>query len=114
MCFAWVIRVLFFLLAMTLATPGWAEEKKEESITERPTTYIIWLTIKYDAVTEQQASDITKAALAAHGQEACQVEVKINKNDGNNIGILADTGLGDALLTLTETDAPSSFPITTK
>jgi len=56
----------------------------------KPVTYEVRLTIKYNAVTEQEAADIAKAALAAHGQGACQVDVNIKKNGGNYITATLD------------------------
>lgn len=63
---------------------------------EKTATYEIKITIKYNAVTEREAAEINRKALAEHGEGACQVEVKIKKkrDDSNNLDI---TGTGDII-----------------
>jgi len=73
----------------------------KEQIEEKPTTYEVRLTVKYNAVNEAEAAEIARKALARHGEGACQLEVHIEKNGNDNTNGWVFSNPGNDLYTIT-------------
>ena len=68
--------LLLIGIIIAMCSPVWAGDNKTD-----PPTYTVVLTVKYNTVSTLEAVGFASMVLEKYGDEACQVEITIEKND---------------------------------
>ena len=83
-------KILMAILAIAmLSIPAWAAEDK-------PVTYEVTIEVTYNAVSQLEAAEIARKALARHGDKACKVDVGVRKN-GNRDAVITGATARDLI-----------------